>query len=237
MKKLHRLGIVGALGALILFFTACERNAEPDLNRVGWGYYPMKLGQYHLYDVYRINYNFTTENDTLSYELKEQLTDYFINQDRDTVYIMHRLRRSSAGAQWQLDSAYLVQRTPRWLAQTVNNRQTVQLLFPVAEGRTWNANLLNAAPADSFKMEAVGKPFEANNKVYENSLKVVQENILNTIVETDQREEVYAYGVGLVYKYINNLKYCTRPDCYGQENISTGLYLKMSLKETGIEPL
>ncbi len=239
MKKLHRWILAGVLCTLVFFYTACERTAEPDMDRVGWEYYPLKLGQYRTYDVYRINYNFAVENDTLAYELKELVADYYLDQEQDTVFVLHRLQRSAAGAQWQLDSAYLVQRTPKWLNQTINNRPQLQLVFPVAEGRTWNSNMLNAAPADSFHMEAVGKPFETTHQLYDNTLKVVQENIVNTIVVTDQREEVYAYGVGLVYKFTNYLAYCNTPNCSGEETNPnpTGLYLKMNLKDSGIDPL
>jgi hypothetical protein len=243
MKKLHRLSVAGVLGillsTLLLLFTACEQNSDPDLNRVGWAYYPLTPGQYHLYDVYRINYNFATENDTLQYELKEHIADYFISQEGDTVYILQRLLRSNADAPWQMDSTYLVQRTPRWLEVTTNNRPVLPLMFPLSEGLTWNANLRNAAPADSFKIMNLGQPFELEELSYPNTLRVEQEDIANILVKNDERHEVYAYDVGLVYKYVKTLNYCTRTDqdCYGKEIITSGLYLEMKLKEHGIEPL
>lgn len=238
MKKLHRLIMAGALGALLLIFAACERNAAPDLNRIGWIYYPLSLGQFQLYDVYRIDYNFFTPNDTLQYELKELVSDYYINQNNDTVYILQRMQRSSATDSWKLDSAYLLQRTPKYLIQTVNNQPSVQLMFPVAEGRTWNANLLNAAPADSFSIVAVGKPFTLGEIVYQNSLRVVQEDFEDSITKIDKREEVYAANVGLVYKQTKWIMYCTeKAKCPEENTISNGLFLEMSLKESGIEPL
>ncbi|AHM58841.1 hypothetical protein D770_02870 [Flammeovirgaceae bacterium 311] len=239
MKKQHSLLVAGVLSTLLLLFTACERNHEPDLNRVGWAYYPLSLGQFHLYDVYRINYNFAAENDTLTYELKELVADYFINQKKDTVYILQRLQRSNADAPWKTDSTYLVQRTPHWLELTVNNRAVIPLMFPVSEGLTWNSNLRNAARADSFEIMNLGQPYEFENLSYPNTLMVEQADLVNTLVQNDERHEVYAYDIGLVYKYVNYLNYCTRPDqdCYGKEIITSGLYLEMKLKEHGIEPL
>lgn len=221
---------------LLLFVSACEQTADPDPNRVGWDYYPLSLGQYRIYDVYRINYNFATENDTLSYELKEWVKEYYLDQAKDTVFVLERLRRNEPGGSWQLDSAFLVQRTPKWLKITTNNLPQLPLMFPVAEGLTWNANLLNASPADEYSITSVGEPFTNDTKTYENTLKVVQEEILDTIVETDEREEVYALHEGLIYKRTNNLKYCTLLDeCRGKKIITTGLFLEMSLKESGIE--
>ena len=235
MIKLLKTSVAGALCALALIFASCERNAEPDLNRVGWAYYPLKLGQFRLYDVYQINYNFAVQNDTLHYELKEHVADYFLNQKNDTVYIMHRFKRNTPETGWQLDSAYSIHRTPKWLQITANNRPRIHLMFPVGEGLTWNSNLLNALPADSFTMLNVGKAITLNDKVYENSLVVVQEDILDTIDYTDEREEVYAYGNGLVYKRQNYKKYCSK-DCPGPNTINSGVFLEMSLKETGYDP-
>lgn len=239
MKKLHRnlqLKAAGALCALLLLFAGCERNATPALQQIGWEYYPMALGQYRLFDAYQIKYNFASENDTLAYELKELVADYFLNQENDTVYILHRFHRSTVDAAWQLDSAYTVQRTPRWVVQSANNRPLLQLLFPVGEGLTWNANLLNAAPPDSFSIAALAQPFEGAYLTFDRSLQVVQENIDDTIVETDQRLEVYASDVGMVYKRTKNINYCTNPDCLGQNIINSGLFLELHLKEYGIEP-
>lgn len=225
------------LCATALFYSACEQNADPDLNRVGWAYYPLALGQYHLYDVYRINYNFSTDNDTLRYELKEIVSDFYLNQENDTVFVLHRMQRRSANAAWELDSAFLLQRTPTRLIQTANNRPQLPLVFPLAEGQTWNANMLNASPSDSFRITAVGRPVEVSGQTYENCVRVEEEDFENTILGIDQRTAVYAYGIGLVYKYVNTLNYCTEQECYNQQQISTGLYLEMSLKETGTEIL
>lgn len=236
MKKLLKLSIAGVSLMLLLFVSGCEQTADPDPNRVGWEYYPLSLGQYRIYDVYRINYNFATENDTLAYELKEWVKNYHINQAKDTVYELERLRRYAGSTGWELDSAFLVQRTPRWLMITANNRPYLPLMFPVAEGLTWNSNLLNASPADSFSIVSVGSSFTVGEKVYDNTVRVVQEEILDTIVETDEREEVFAVGEGLVYKRTNNINYCTLLDeCRGQNIITTGLFLEMSLKESGTE--
>lgn len=238
MKKRHNeFSLAGAFAVLLLLFlfTACEQNLAPSPMRLGWDYYPLAQGQYRLYDVYRINYNFAEENDTLSYELKELVSEYYLNQQNDTVYVLRRYQRTSPEDAWAVDSAYLVQRTSRWVIQTVNNRPQLQLAFPVIDGLTWNANMLNASVADSFTIEQLGKPYTLGDQLWNNTLTVEQENLPDQIVETDLRHEVYAAGVGMVYKYTKNLKYCTK-DCEGTSVITTGLFLEMKLKETGTEP-
>lgn len=234
MKKLHSILVAGVLGTLLLLSVACERTADPDFNRVGWSYYPLKMGDYRLYDVYRINYNFATDNDTLEYELLEKVADYYLNQTSDTVYILHRLRRYSANGSWELDSLYSVQRTPQRLVQGVNNRPQVQLVFPVGEGIRWNSNMLNASASDTFEMVSVGKTFTLDNVVYDNSIRVTAEPIDDPqkLDRRNLREDVYALGQGLVYKRIDQLKYCSS-GCSQPGIIESGLFLEMKLKESG----
>lgn len=235
MKKLHNNVWAGALFAFALLLSSCERNAEPDLQQLGWEYFPVKLGQYYLYDVYRIDYNFASENDTSTYEVKEVVADYYLNQQNDSVYIFRRYRRSTPEAQWLLDSAYQVQRTPQWIIQTANNRPVLKIAFPVGEGRTWNANLFNTATPDEYAIAEVGQPFETDFSLYPTTLQVIQEEVEDKIVETNQRKEVYASGIGLVYKRTNIIKYCSTNSCLGQEIINSGQLLEIQLKETGTE--
>jgi hypothetical protein len=234
MKKLHNILVAGALGALMLLSVSCERTAEPDPARIGWDYYPLKMGDYRLYDVHRINYNFSSPNDTLHYELLEKVADFYLNQTNDTIFILHRMRRYAASGGWELDSLYSVQRTNHWLVQGINNRPQVQLVFPIREGLRWNSNQLNASPADTFEMAAVGRTFAVDNTVYDNSIRVIQEDINDAIVKRDIRQEVYALQQGLVYKLIDQLNYCTN-NCSGPGVITSGLFLEMKLKESGTE--
>ncbi|EMR02879.1 hypothetical protein [Cesiribacter andamanensis] len=232
MRKLHDILVAGGLSALLLLSVSCERTADPNPDRLGWSYYPLKLGDYRLYDVYRIQYNFATPNDTLEYELLERVADYYLNQTNDTIFILRRQRRYSQGGSWQLDSSYSVQRTPRQLVQGINNRPQVQLVFPLGEGIRWNSNMLNASPADTFEMRTLGRTFTVDNTVYDTSLRVVQEDIDDVIVKRDMREEVYALGVGLVYKLTDQQNYCTT-NCSEPGSITSGLFLEMKLKEHG----
>lgn len=245
MKKLHKLLVGGALSALLLLSTACERNAEPDFAQLGWEYYPLNLGDYRIYDVHRINYTFSNpeEPEILEYELLEKVADYYLNQTNDTIYVLHRLRRYADTEQWVLDSAYNVQRSTQRLVLGVNNRPQVQLIFPVAEGKRWNSNLLNAAEEVEYKMLNVGKPFNFANSeyfstdetVYDRSLLVDQKNLEDDVLKIqDIRQEVYAHNIGLVYKLVKQLQYCNASDCTSG-SVTSGNFLEMKLKESGTD--
>ena len=51
----------------------------------------------------------------------------------------------------------------------------------------------------------------------------------------DQRKEVYARGVGLIYHEIKQLHYCTADNCRGQEKVENGLDYKQEIIEYGVQ--
>jgi hypothetical protein len=99
---------------------------------------------------------------------------------------------------------------------------------------SWDGNQFNNSTTESYVISELNASitlpsgFEA-----EQSLTVIQNDLLDNIVETDQRKEVYAKGVGLIYKEIIQLQYCTNPNCLGQQKVDKGVILIQSLKEHG----
>ena len=233
----HTLNRKNAFFLLVLVLgTACERiTVEPDTARFGYDYYPLAHGQYRIYDVYRINYNFAAENDTLEYEVKEWISETYLNQEGDTTYVLQRLSRAGEEPYWALDSVYLIRRTSYQAIELNNNRPVVKLVFPVEEGKSWNSNQLNTIEAENFKMVEVHKPYQLNDTVFQSTLTVMQRNIQDTIVRQDVRKEVYGLHLGPVYRVVRNLNYCSSPDCIGMGIVNSGVYEEMKLKEFGKE--
>ncbi len=215
---------------------SCEKVlVEADPSRTGMDYYPLSQGLYRTYDVFQINYNFASENDTLVYEIKERIADNYLNQEGDTTFIMERLKRVSVQSTWQLDSVYHIRRNNYQAIELNNNIPLLKLVFPVAEGKTWDSNLLNSSLADNFKMIDVGRPFSLYDTVFSNTLTVLQRNIQDEIVRKEINKEVYSLNIGPVYKIIQNINYCANPDCIGQGIITSGLLQELKLKAYGKE--
>ena len=64
-KSIQWLGLLG----MLFLWTACERTIlSPDPGLAGYDYFPLEKGEYRIYHVYRVNYNFNAENDTLIYQ-------------------------------------------------------------------------------------------------------------------------------------------------------------------------
>ena len=221
---------------MIASLAGCERiMVDPDHSGAGYHYYPLSQGDFRIYEVYRISYHFAAQNDTLQFEVKEIISESYLNQEGDTTYVLQKYNRAGQENNWKLDSVYHIRRTAYQAIELNNNRPLVKLVFPVQEGKTWNSNQLNNMEADSFKMTEVHRPFVVSGQVYENTLTVLQRNIQDTIVRQDVQKEVFAPGIGPVFRLVKSLTYCATPDCVGKGIVNTGVFEEMKLKDYGKE--
>jgi hypothetical protein len=227
---------IGCLLAMLLLWTACERaTIPPDNARTGYDYFPLQTGQYRIYDVYRIDYNFAAENDTLVYQQKELISGSYLNQEGDSTFILHKLSRFNPDMQWKLDSVKHIRRTSSQLIEMGNNKSVVKLVFPVGEGKSWDSNILTTAEADSFRMVNIHRPFSLGDSLLDQTLTVIKRNIADTIVRQDIKREVFALRSGPVYRIHKTLNYCATVDCIGQGIITSGVFEEMKLSGTGKE--
>jgi hypothetical protein len=74
---------------------------------------------------------------------------------------------------------------------------------------------------------------DVNGMTFEKILTVEQERNEDLMVCKDERHGVYALGVGLVYKEITELNYCTDENCRGQQKIDNGREMKLVIKKYG----
>lgn len=105
-----------------------------------------------------------------------------------------------------------------WIEYVENNLRFMKLRFPIIEGFQWkgnsfiDANSINSPVrylADwTYQYQNVGEPFTVNGKTYPNTITILQRDEIvpegpfnpNFFKQFDFSVEVYASGVGLVYK-------------------------------------
>jgi hypothetical protein len=112
------------------------------------------------------------------------------------------------------------------------------MVFPLKNGK-WDANKYNSLVTtvyDTVKNKNLGKPYQLNNgKKYAITMTVSHDNRdYETLL--DQRREVYASLVGLIYLETTRLEFlqghCAgQPD--GQVNVESGIVYTQSLKSAG----
>lgn len=196
MQKLLGLIIVS------LAFVGCSKDGSTTELKSAGDYYPIKLGSWHIYDVDSISYNDFTNPvtiDSISYQVKEELTDTFYDLEGGLSYEMTRSKRSADDTidietvSWKVSDIWWVKETSGNIERTEENVKYVSLMDPVKEGGTWNGNAYNFRDNWDFTYENVGEAFGE----YSNTVTINQRQEDVVIIYQDYKE-VYAKGIGLV---------------------------------------
>ena len=79
----------------------------------------------------------------------------------------------------------------------------------------------------------LAKRFEGSGISFDDSVTILENNDIDPIVKHDVRKSAYAKSIGLVYREITILEYCTVGDCIGKQIVENGTILKQTLNEYG----
>lgn len=191
-----------ALVVLSISLFSCSKDVEEIALESVSDYYPLKLGAWHIYDVDSISYNdFTTPVtiDSISYQVKEELTDTFYDLEGNLSYEISRSKRSGndtvdvESLPWQISDIWWVKKAGENIERVEENNRYVTLLNPIKEGNTWDGNGFNFMDTWDFTYEKVGEEFGD----YSNTITVNQRKEDVVIIFKDF-EEVFAKGIGMV---------------------------------------
>lgn len=195
-------------------------------------YFPLKIGATHIYAVEETVTQQISGESKSTYELKTVVSDSIPESDGEFTYVIQRYRRNDAQSPWT--------NLPTWSARvskfqaivSEENTGYLKIEAPVLEGKEWNGNLPNILDEDKYSLIEVVKPYSTSStNSFPNTITVLQNDNKDLIVFQDKRSEIYALGVGLVYREILQLEYCTDPTCLGQQKVTKGLDYKQTLKE------
>jgi len=195
-------------------------------------YFPMKIGASHIYSVEETVISQISGESKSTYELRTIVTDSIPESDGSFLYVIQRYRRNDALSPWT--------NLPTWSArvskfQAIFNEENTGYLkaeAPVVEGKAWNGNLPNSLDEDKYEMIEVGMPYSVNSLTnFPKTITILQNDNNDLIVFQDKRSEIYAEGVGLIYREILQLEYCTDPNCLGQQKVKKGFVYKQVIKE------
>jgi len=198
--------------------TGCEEKlVTPDPDAIGYTYYPMAVGDYRIYSVTDIRFA-NNVGDTTRYQLREVVEATFADQTNTLNYKIVRSTRPNEQSRWVEDSVLVVSLSKTSVLLTQDNSRYVKLVFPVKEGKSWigdayNARALGNNPdlaqqKELYTYTAVGAPFSKDSKTFDETVTVVQGIPTQNLVQLDDRKEVYAKGIGRVYRLFNRVVYC-----------------------------
>ena len=161
-----RVVLVLAAGALAL--GACQNTTQP-APETGTDYYPVAVGNFWLYSVTDTTYSVATRTTpsvptASTYQVRETITSMFADAAGQPAYRLVRARLVPPATAFRDDSVFVLTATPQYVALNRNNTRTLELIFPVREGRSWNFNAFNNNFNDTINAETrrysrVGQPF------------------------------------------------------------------------------
>lgn len=201
---------------------ACERTTEaPPAStdaELGRDFLPVAVGSFWIYDVVNHHWNYN-EDSVERFQFRERVDTVFQGATGELNYRIVRARRadSTNALGWRDDTAFALVLTPQLARRTFANRPTVELIFPVRQGTTWNPNLFNSLVSTERRYADLDQPLTLpDGQQFAQTVRVVdagEDNLffLNESVST------YARGVGLIRRVRRKLDFCQ-----GNDSASTG---------------
>ncbi|WP_340153519.1 hypothetical protein [uncultured Marivirga sp.] len=213
------------LFSLFIIFAACENSTvAPNEEILGLQFFPIDFQNADSYSVEEINYNNDGTIDTLRYSIQDEWTDS-VAIDNGIKLEGYRYNINHNGDK-EIVSTIVKTRTTNLAKLKLGNAEEVKLSFPVAEGKSWNGKP-QEFEEDEFTISGAFQDKELADSTFENTVQVIQEDNQDSIASYDQRIEVYAANVGLIYKVSSQLEFCRETECLGLQEIEFGKTVRM----------
>lgn len=229
-KKVHFLTLI------ILCLAGCTPTCKDCFPLIdATKFFDTTIGKFIEYNVVEETYSLGQAPQIHNYQLKEVVAEKLPDITQKPAYRIVRYRRANDTQPWQQDSTFVLRFGVDYVVRNEQSKDFVKMISPLAEKSQWNANLYNNLGEDMYELRNVNKPYIVKNLNFDHTATVIQQND-STLVGQDKRVEIYAEGVGLIYKEIIIVQFCsTSPSCIGKAQIDFGTRKYMSIGKTGHE--
>ena len=210
-------------------------------------FYPLAVGKTYIYRLDSTNIApFGTALIVKSFLAKDTIESTFIdNEGRLSFRIFRFVTDTSQTQPWQFASTYVATPTAQWIEYVDNNLRFVKLHTPINEGYSWKAHsFIDTKSLNTqvpyldeweYQYQDLGSSYTVFNQTFDNTVTVLQQNETtppgpfdpNNYQQRNYGVEVYAKGVGLVYKDFLHWTWQTTPPPSKYEDGSFGIRLRL----------
>jgi len=129
-----------------------------------------------------------------------------------------------------LSDVWQVVKTDLQVEKVEEDVRMIKLIFPVVDEKEWNINALNNVGARTVAYKDVHLPYETETLSFDSTVTVENtdpQNLINEYRDT----EIFAKGLGMIYKRFVNVEYVTPPAV----GVESGIVFTMEAIEFGKE--
>jgi hypothetical protein len=210
---------------------SCKRDKTEPVD--SYGYYPLEVGRYTIYDVQEEIYSSGQANPVKkTWQEKDEVDRMSTDENGIPTYTFSRSTRNASTDYWQKVKEFTVQKYPDKLLTNIDNQTYFSLVFPADLDVTWNGNSYNNSEAQKYHYEDISKPVQVGSQTFDKALTVVERrdtSIINRYIGIKQ----YGLGVGLLYDDQTALELCQSEDCIGSGKIESGTHIVRKIVESG----
>jgi hypothetical protein len=177
-----------------------DEDSEIPANFEGYSYLPLELGQERVYRIDSISYDdFTGTIDTTIFYERQLIVATQEDLSGRTNYRTEIYRRSADTLAWRLRSTELRYRGTYRYELNQGGNVYLPLIFPPLADSRWNTNALNAQEEIIYQYQNLHQSFQIDDNSYDSTITVLQNEEFN-LISTEKDIEVYARGVGMIYR-------------------------------------
>lgn len=193
-----------SLLSIFALLSSCKKDQSTEFH---YEYFGMEEGRYVVYDVTEMVHDDALNlHDTTYFQLKTVWADTFVdNQDR-VAREFHRYVRSTDTDPWVLQDIWtgLIDGVRAELVE--ENQRVVKLVFSPTQNKVWDANAYNQEAEQTCFYRDIHGDTIIGNTSFDPTL-VVEQDQFNSLIDSVHRYDMYAKGIGLIYKYDRDLHY------------------------------
>jgi len=198
---------------------SCHKTEDVPLD-LHLDYQPLELGLKWVFEVNETIYFGGNDMESDFFFYSDQIIEAFENHSGINTYIVQRTK-SADQIDWKAHLTYSMKIENGFLLRKMDNEVQASFQFPPQNNRSWDGNLYNIHQEDLFGVDFIDR-YSVGKLVFNDVVKVNQENQDDLITIRDNRYEVFAKNVGLVEKYYEVISYCSSHDCLGEQMIDSG---------------
>ncbi|MES2800497.1 MAG: hypothetical protein V4638_10815 [Bacteroidota bacterium] len=203
---MNRSRLLSILSITLIAF-ACKKDTTPfDFD---YDYYDLTQGRYIEYEVMEVKHDETAaapfDHDTSHYFLKTLIGDTVIDLEGRVANRFFRFKKQNIADPWLVSDVWTTVIDDRRAELVEENQRMVKLVFKPTSAKVWDHNAYNIFDEMQCYYRDLQDSRSYNGFDFDSTITVEQDSFIS-FIDYRRKYEVYAKGVGLVYKYHKDLQ-------------------------------